>query len=67
MMLSMINTRNEDCESDSARVESTAPVRKNQTILAHVIIELKDKPWELLEALKFLKVIIKIKVAVVYH
>ena len=56
----MINTHNEDCESDSAHVESTTPVRKKQTILAHVIIELKDKPWELFKALKIFKVIIKI-------
>ena len=55
----MINTRNEDCESDSAHIESTTPVQKKQIILAHVIIELKDQPWELLKALEIFKVIIK--------
>ena len=51
------NTINKDCASDPVHVETTAPVRKKQTIFVHVIIELKDQPWELFKALEIFKVI----------
>ena len=45
-------------KSDPVEIEVSLPVRET-TMIVHVVIELQDKPWELLKALKIFKVIME--------
>lgn len=46
----------QDYHCEHVRVENCAP-RSGTNLLVHVVIELQDKPWELLEVLKIFKVV----------
>lgn len=54
---------NAECESEPFQLENI-DIDRSAQILVHVIMELPDKPWELLKGLKIFKVI---KLAIVYY